>query len=66
MGTTACSRSLLTWPGKSGLSRRLTKRSWANTELLVAQTTLQNIFCLVWVDNQSKSMVDILRFEDIN
>ena len=38
----------------------------ANMELLVAQTTLQSVFCLVWVDNQSEFAEDILRFEDID
>ena len=38
----------------------------ANSGLLVAQSTLRNEFCPVWVDDQSKCAEDISRFEDVN
>ena len=38
----------------------------ANSGLLVAQSTLQSEFCLVWVDDRFKCAEDLSRFEDID
>ena len=38
----------------------------ANSGLLVAQSTLQNEFCPVWVDDRFECAEDISRFEDVD
>ena len=38
----------------------------ANSGLLVAQSTLQNEFCLVWVDDRFECAEDMSRFEDVD
>ena len=38
----------------------------ANSSLLVAQSTLQNEFCPVWVDNRFECTEDMSRFEDVD